>query len=140
MEGTLSVSVAAPLRPAALDDSHGLLPEDVASITLAVQHRIGRIVAAGSAQSSQVRLELTELESRCRRLEIERDAARKDLDGARDAYRIYRNRSARVRQLLAEQLDGTSQVNPLADPLVICDEGPSFAELTDLATERGGPG
>lgn len=148
-----------PGSPTLADVRPVLLSDDVAAITSAVQERIARILNAGPAQSSQIRLELTELESRVRRLTIELLHERENRDNLAAAYRVYRNKSARTRQLLAEQLeaarsrqseatavdwqracrtlgDGTSQ----ADPMVIDDSGSSFAELNDMATRSGGPG
>lgn len=87
-----------------------LPPCDVAAIAAAAQARYDQILASEGSATGPIKLHLTELEARCRRLEIE---------------------NQQLHNRVAELID---------DALQLADDAPTFAELTDLATERGGPG
>lgn len=99
-----------------LADSRALLlPDDVAAITKAVQQRLVRIAFADVVQVAQARLELTELEARCRRLEIELRFANE-------------NRLVLAAEACCD-----------AGSLTLDDSGPSYAELSELS-EQPEPG
>lgn len=129
-----------------LDDSRVLLlPEDVAAITQAVQQRLVRIAFADVVQVAQARLELTELEARCRRLQVELRFANENRDNLAADFHRYRQRSDAIRKMgrwLREQQRQHAARHGLgaivaaeaccdADSLALDDSGPSYAYLSE---------
>lgn len=86
-----------------------LSPCDVAAIAAAVDRRYQQILQTEGSATGPIKLHLTELEARCRRLEIENKHLRN-----------------RVMALTDEALQ-------------IDDDGPTIAELTDITYRCGGP-